>query len=263
MCPAAAADNGGVAGAITDDTTWSGDVYLAGDLYVAPGATLTVEPGTRVTISREDALSRTFVKHGAYYDVEVVVAGALRIRGVPDAPVVFIPEADGSPDEAWSGFVLKKGGSLEANDAWVVGARWRFPSAAVLTEDVYAVTETRKSGSSYIPYRGRDGTGKGTYFYADGTRIPKEAIKANRGYSRWIIAPSAAFGSLVLVFFASLGDIDTSVDTTSLVYNLRFAIPVGIFALGYLGGNELDKRRGARRAQDKWLHEHHDFTPPF
>jgi hypothetical protein len=268
FCAAAAAfaavDAGpGVAGTLTEDTTWSGDIYLAGDLCVAPGATLTVGPGTRVTVSREDALSRTFVKHGAYYDVEVVVAGALRIRGARDAPVVFVPEADGSPDEAWSGFVLKKGGTLEADGAWLVGARWPWPSAAALSEDVYAVVGTRKYGTAYQPYWGRDGRGKSTYFYADGTLVPKEAVKANRGYSRWIIAPSVAFGSLVLVALASLGDIDVSVKTSEFVYNIRWAIPVAVFALGYLGGNEIDKRWGARRARDKWLHEHPDFAPPF
>ncbi len=256
-------DGPGVAGTIAEDTTWAGDVYLAGDLLIAPGATLTVEAGTRVTVSREDALSRTFVKHGANYDVEVVVAGALKISGAREAPVIFIPESDGSPDETWSGFELKKGGSLEANGAWLVGARWPLPSAAALSEDVYTVVDTRKSASAYLPYRGRDGTGKGTYFYADGTLIPKEVIKANRGYSRWIIAPSAAFLSLVFVFFASLGDIDVHIKTSEFIVNLRWFVPIPVFALGYLGGNVIDTDWGARRAQNKWLKEHPDFTPPF
>jgi hypothetical protein len=261
MCPLAAADDAGVAGDITEDATWSGDVFLAGDIYVAPGATLTVEPGTRVTVSREDALSRTFVKHGVYYDVEVVVAGSLKINGARDAPVVFIPEADGAPDEAWSGFVLKKGASLEAGDAWLVGARWPWPSAAALSEDVYAVTETRKRGSAYLPYSGRDGSGKGTYFYADGTLIPKEAIKANRGYSRWIIAPALTAVTIPIAFLGALGS--AYVGREGEANAIMITIPILGFGTGYLIGLGIDTERGVRRAQDKWLKEHPDFTPPF
>jgi hypothetical protein len=256
-------EGAGVAGDITEDVTWSGDVYLPGDLYIAPGATLTLGPGTRVTVSRKDALSRTFVRHGEHYDVEVTVAGALKINGAQDAPVIFVPASDGSPDDAWAGFALKKGGTLEAETAWLVGARRPLPPAAALSEDVYAVTETRKWGSTYTPYWGRDGTGKGTYFYVDGTRIPKEVIRANRGYSRWIIAPSVASASLVLVALASLGDIDVNIKTSDFIVNLRWAIPVGVFALGYLAGNGVDTRWGARRAQDKWFAGRPDFAPPF
>ena len=264
-CGGAAADDAGpgISGEITEDTIWAGDVYLAGDLLIAPGATLTVEPGTRVTVSREDALSGRFIKHGTGYDVEVVVAGTLNVRGARDARVVFAPEADGSPDDKWAGFKLEKGGSLAAADSWFVGLRWPLPSAAALSGDVYTVEETRKLGSAYLPYRGRDGTGKSVCFYPDGTLMPKEVIKANRGYSRWIIAPSVALGSLVFIFFASLGDIDVHTETSDFIVNLRWFIPVPVFALGYLSGNALDNRRGARRAQDKWLAEHPDFTPPF
>lgn len=250
-------------GDINEDMTWTGDVYLAGDIYIAPGVTLTVEPGTRVTVSREDALSRTWAKRGSSFDAEIVVAGALDVRGARDACVVFVPETDGSPDGAWSGFELERGGSLAAADAWFVGLRRPLPSAATFSGEVYTVEETRKRGSEYLPYWGRDRAGKGTFFYPDGTLIPNEVIKTNRGYSRWIIAPSAAFGSLVFVAIASLGDIDVNIRTGSFIYNLRWLIPVPVFALGYLGGNEIDKRWGGRRAQDKWLDEHPDFTPLF
>jgi len=266
VCASAAAgaadnDDPPVAGIIAEDATWAGEVYLAGDLLIAAGATLTLEPGTRVTVSREDALSRTFVKHGANYDVEVVVAGALNVRGARDAPVIFAPEADGSPDDTWAGFELKKGGTLTAGDAWFVGARWPLPSAAALSVDVYAVEETRKSGSAYVPYQGRDGTGKSVCFYPDGTLIPKEVIKANRGYSRWIIAPSLTGVASSLAFLAALGAgfAGRGGEATAIMI---IAPPLS-FGLGYVIGWGIDTEWGARRAQNKWLKEHPDFTPPF
>jgi len=254
-------DGPGVAGVIAEDTTWSGDVYLAGDLFVAPGATLTLEPGTRVSVSREDALSKGILIHGDSRRVEVEVAGTLALNGTPEARVVFVPEADGPPDEAWSGFALKKGGALEADGAWLVGARWPLPSAAALSEDVYAVVGTREYGTAYQPYWGRDGTGKATYFYADGTLIPKEAIKANRGYSRWIIAPSLTAVAIPLAFLAALGPAFAGRDDEATA--IMIVIPPLGFGLGYIIGLGIDTERGVRRAQDKWLKEHPDFTPPF
>lgn len=266
VCPWASAgaadyDGPGVAGTIAEDTTWAGDVYLAGDLLISPGATLTLEPGTRVTVAREDVLSRTFVKHGTDYDVEVVVAGGLKIRGARDAPVIFVPEADGSPDKTWSGFELKKGGTLTAGDAWFVGPRWPLPSAAALSEDVYTVEETRKAGSAHLPYRGRDGTGKSVRFYPDGTLIPKEVIKANRGYSRWIIAPAVTGVFSSLAYLAALGAGFAGRDGEATA--IMIITPPLSFVLGYVIGWGIDTRWGARRAQDKWLKEHPDFVPPF
>jgi len=251
----------GVAGDVTADTTWSGDVYLAGDLFVAPGATLTLEPGTRVTVSREDALSGQFIKHGTGYDVEVVVAGALKVRGARNARVVFAPEADGSPDDKWAGFKLEKGGSLTADDSWFVGLRWPLPSAAALSDDVYTVDETRKLGSAYVPYRGRDGKGKGVSFYPDGTLMPKEAVKANRGFLRWIIAPAVAGVFIPLSFLAAIGPGYEGHDGEAKAIMI-IGPPLG-FGLGYIIGWGIDTDWGARRAQDKWLDEHPDFTPPF
>lgn len=251
----------GIAGVVAEDTTWAGEVYLAGDLLIAPRATLTVEPGTRVTVAREDVLSRTFVKHGSSYDVEVVVAGVLNVRGARDALVIFAPEADGSPDDKWAGFKLEKGGSLAADGARFVGLRRPLPSAAALSGDVYTVEETRKSGPAYLPYRGRDGTGKSVCFYPDGTLMPREAIKANRGYSRWIIAPAVAGVFSPLAFLAAMGAGFEGRDGEATAIMI-IGPPLG-FGLGYLIGWGIDTDWGARRAQDKWLQEHPHFTPPF
>ena len=39
---------------ISEDTTWSGNILLAGDVYVEPGVTLTIAPGTIVRFKRID-----------------------------------------------------------------------------------------------------------------------------------------------------------------------------------------------------------------
>ncbi len=251
----------GVAGIIGEDTTWRNEVFVAGDVELAPDVTLTVEPGTRVTIARRDALSRTFLIHGKSRKVEFNVAGALVIKGTADAPVVFVPEADGSTFETWQGFRLKEPGSMTATYSWFVGSKYRLPKEAELAGEVYRIIGTRKRGAIFWPYYGEDAAGKNVYFYPDGTLVPKEVIKKNRGFSRWIIAPCF---TLVGSGFASLFSLNAAFTGDEVgAYAIMIIIPPISFALGYLIGYGIDKEHGVVKAQRKWLTDHPDFAPPF
>jgi tetratricopeptide (TPR) repeat protein len=78
------------AGTIKADVTWrsgSSPYVLASKLTVAEGATLTIEPGTKV-LSAGGGL---------------VVAGRLIAKGAPGSPIVFAPQ---KTDAAWPGIVL-------------------------------------------------------------------------------------------------------------------------------------------------------------
>jgi hypothetical protein len=269
LCCAGAAAAGtsgaGVAGAITDDATWSGDVYLAGDLYIAPGATLTLEPGTRVTVSREDALSKGILIHGDSRRVEVEVAGTLALNGTPEARVVFVPEADGSPDEAWSGLELKKGGLIEAEYVWLVGGRGGFPKRVRGGESVYAVNTTRRKGAPYWPVEGHNVEGQIVYFYPDGTLLPKEEIEAYGGKLRWGVAAGFAAVGAGIAYHVALGmGLNESQGRPSTAESLSpLAIPVAFFAIGYFVGRAAETDVGVWRAQMKWFEKYPDFTPPF
>jgi hypothetical protein len=73
---------------ITEDTTWSADAiyFLEGRIFVEPGATLTIEPGTIIK-------GRT--GSGANAAVLVVAAGAdIIAEGTAEAPIIFTAETD-------------------------------------------------------------------------------------------------------------------------------------------------------------------------
>ncbi len=266
---AGAADYGGpgVAGTIAEDTTWAGDVYLAGDLLISPGATLTLEPGTRVTVAREDALSRGILIHGDSRRVEVEVEGTLALNGTPEARVVFVPEPDGSPDKTWSGLKLKNEGVLDAEYVWLVGVRGRFPGRARGGKGVYAVTATRGKGAPYWPAKGHDLEGEKVYFYPDGALLPKEEVKTNAGKLRWGIAACFAAVGAGIAYHVALGmgfNESGGGGRPSTAESLSpLAIPVAFFAVGYLVGRAAEDDFGVYRAQNKWLQEHPDFVPPF
>ncbi|MBI5665444.1 MAG: right-handed parallel beta-helix repeat-containing protein [Nitrospirae bacterium] len=74
------------------DTVWSGSILIDGDIYVPPGTTLTIKPGTMVKFKRIDADSgrNLFETDSPYYpQAEIIVRGKIIARGTKDKPIVF------------------------------------------------------------------------------------------------------------------------------------------------------------------------------
>lgn len=82
------------AGTIAGDETWSGEITLIGDVTIAAGATVTVEPGTAIT---------------AQNGVTLRVHGALDVGGTAAEPVSMLPAAGAT---TWSGVVAEAGGGV-------------------------------------------------------------------------------------------------------------------------------------------------------
>jgi len=74
------------------DTVWSGNILVDGDVYVPPGVTLTILPGTLVKFRRigpESGRNMFSVESPYYPQAEIIVRGRILAQGTPDAPVVF------------------------------------------------------------------------------------------------------------------------------------------------------------------------------
>ncbi|MBU0674658.1 MAG: right-handed parallel beta-helix repeat-containing protein [Proteobacteria bacterium] len=77
---------------LAHDTTWSGQVLVNGDVYIPPGITLTIEPGTTIRFKRIEETSdqNMFGIDSPYYpQVELIIRGRLLARGTPKKPIVF------------------------------------------------------------------------------------------------------------------------------------------------------------------------------
>ncbi|CAB1075355.1 hypothetical protein D1AOALGA4SA_3175, partial [Olavius algarvensis Delta 1 endosymbiont] len=73
-------------GALTSNETWSGDVFITGDVTVPSGITLIVEPGTSVQFIA------LYDDQGGGADAsrsELIVAGSLIAEGTADNRIVF------------------------------------------------------------------------------------------------------------------------------------------------------------------------------
>jgi len=77
---------------IDKDTTWSGVIVIDGDIYIPPGVTLTIEPGTVIKFKRIDENSdqNMFAIDSPYYpEAELIIRGKLIAKGTPAQQIVF------------------------------------------------------------------------------------------------------------------------------------------------------------------------------
>lgn len=77
---------------IDKDTTWSGNITIGGDIYVPPGVTLTIAPGTVVKFKKinEKSDQNMFDIDSPYYpEAELIIRGKLIAKGTPDNKIVF------------------------------------------------------------------------------------------------------------------------------------------------------------------------------
>jgi len=86
-------------GDIVGDTTWSGDMLLTGQVFVQPGATLTILPGVVVSSIAEDA-------EGLAPAVVVLPGGTLVAEGTAEAPITFTAAAEERSRGLWGGLII-------------------------------------------------------------------------------------------------------------------------------------------------------------
>lgn len=111
-----------------DDTTWSHDIWLSGDIVVPSGKTLTIDPGVSVYVAADDITSMG----GLTDSVEIVVDGALACHGTAENPIVFTV-IGGDPAAKWGPIFLR--GADGQSSIWLEHCIFRNIGSFLKVED--------------------------------------------------------------------------------------------------------------------------------
>ena len=111
---------------IERDTTWSGDVHVAGVVHVRKSATLTILPGTRVLFAK-----RTFPQaadsHEGFVGPGIRADGRIVAAGTEEKPVLFTSEGTAAPG-SWDKILFTFSEGNRFDRCVFEGARYAFHS---------------------------------------------------------------------------------------------------------------------------------------
>ena len=111
---------------VETDTTWSGDVRVAGVVHVRKSATLTILPGTRVLFAKR-IFPQATDSHEGFVGPGIRVEGRIVAAGTEEKPVLFTSEGTAAPG-SWDKilFTFSEGNRFER--VVFEGARYAFHS---------------------------------------------------------------------------------------------------------------------------------------
>ncbi len=96
---------------LTADTVWQGEVKVTEDILVPAGITLTIKPGTLVTVVAAES-TKTEPEYVSPL-TEITIRGTLKVEGSADAPVLFAGEVNKAG--SWAGIIIDNGMAIMRN----------------------------------------------------------------------------------------------------------------------------------------------------
>lgn len=100
-----------VSGTLAGDILWTGEIHLAGDVILSPGAHLTIRPGTTVRFISPAGFSGGLTEHPHFPGSELIVQGRLTAIGTAAAPITFQALDDAAPAGSWGAVNFGEGGA--------------------------------------------------------------------------------------------------------------------------------------------------------
>ncbi|MHB8078460.1 MAG: S8 family serine peptidase [Candidatus Krumholzibacteriia bacterium] len=93
----------GKVGSVSTDTTWTGKVWVSGDIEIPEGSTLHIAPGTRIFMAQDDILDKGISANRC----EIVVKGSVSFEGTESDSIVIDMLRDPGSTNTWGPFVFE------------------------------------------------------------------------------------------------------------------------------------------------------------
>jgi hypothetical protein len=116
--------NATTSGTIASNEVWRDEIHITGDIYINPGITLTIEPGTTVYVASfsddqrggapmyTDEYIQSFedpTGTDEWVENAIIIDGHIIAEGTPDAPITFTTEGDSDSTAQWVGVEITEG----------------------------------------------------------------------------------------------------------------------------------------------------------
>lgn len=91
-------------GSIIENTTWTGNINITGDVIVEAGSVLTILPGTKVYINPkiDDQMSGINVNL-----IEIIIKGKIVSSGLPGNKILFLSSGNTPSNRDWQGLKIE------------------------------------------------------------------------------------------------------------------------------------------------------------
>ena len=180
-----------ISSVLSNDTTWSGEVFLTDDIVVPEGVVLTILPGTVVRVSPSES-TKTDPEYLSPL-TEITVRGTLKSEGKTEAPVVFLLAGKAG---SWGGIIID-GGRASLSFCEVSGADTGLyvikgsvdMRASVLRNNRYGLVAQGQDASAYIENCKVEGNDYGV-FTLEGAEVREinTAINGNRKKDKYSLS---------------------------------------------------------------------------
>jgi parallel beta-helix repeat protein len=104
---------------LTSDTVWKGEVSVSEDVLIPEGVTLTIMPGTVITVTSLES-TKTDPEYLSPM-TEITVRGTLQSEGRRNAPIIFRNDNEPGKRGSWAG-ILIDGGTASVSSCRIQGA---------------------------------------------------------------------------------------------------------------------------------------------
>lgn len=116
----------GIHGAISQNTTWSGRVFVDGDILIDQQVTLTIDPGTAVLFAVTDAQDLEQILED---QVELFVKGVLQVNGTQSEPVIFKSASSSPGTTDWGHIAPQLSGTVDMTYAEIRDSQYGLETA--------------------------------------------------------------------------------------------------------------------------------------
>jgi len=205
-----------LSGMLSGDMHWRGRVVIDGDLVLAEGSRLVIEPGTEVIFLTPGPGLDQWTDHPNFPGSELIVRGELVALGTPAAPILFRFLDSAAPAGSWGGVNFEPG-----SRAFFAYCRFTQADSAVHSQEATVSVSESLFENNLVGIR----------FHSSAMRIENNLLRGNGTAIRFHFGAPMILGNDIRdnqrAFFITSFPRDYRIEGNSIVGSRDYAVALG------------------------------------